>query len=186
MECHDQSKLQSFTEIIGYTEKWVWLKHTPIWEMALNHHYQNNPHHSEHFRDTDQMGRKTSKNMPIKYLEESIVDMLACRWERKLGGNPNVTNEELCNIEEIYLKRYTHHDKMMVIEILNKIKASSSSSLNIDIYELEVCSEKMYHRQISLDNSVPEALTWEDLEIHEDQENFVELDNALRAIKICE
>ena len=184
MECHDQSKLQSFTEIIGYTEKWVWLKHTPIWEMALNHHYQNNPHHPEHFQDTDQMGQKTSKNMPMEYLEESIVDMLACRWERKLGGNPIVTNEELCKIEEIYLKRYTYHDKMMVIAILNKIKASPS--LNIDFYELEVSSEKMYHRQISLDNSVPEALTWEDLEIHEDQENFVELDNALSAIKIYE
>merc|ERR1712062_147793 len=128
--------------------------------------------------------KKTSNNMPIKYLEESIVDMLACRWERKLGGNPIVTNEELCNIEEIYLKRYTYHDKMMVIAILNKIKASPS--LNIDFYELELSSEKMYRRQISLDNSIPEALTWEDLEVHEDQENFVELDNALSAIKIYE
>ena len=72
----------------------------------------------------------------------------------------------------------------MIIAILNKIKAGPS--LNIDFYELEVSSEKMYHRQISLDNSVPEALTWEDLEIHEDQENFVELDNALSAIKIYE
>ena len=183
MECHDQSKLQSFTEIIGYTEKWVWLKHTPIWEMALDHHYQNNPHHTEYFQD--KMGQKTSNNMPIRYLEESIVDMLACRWERKLGGNPNVTNEELCNIEEIYLKRYNHHDKMIVIEILNKLRASSPN-LDLGLYSPEDCSKKLDQRQNSLDNSVPEALTWEDLEMNEDQENFVQLDDVFGSIKICE
>ena len=134
------------------------------------------------------MGQKTSKNMPIRYLEESIVDMLACRWERQLGGNPNVTNEELCNIEEIFLKRYIHHDKMIVIEILKKMKASSSSpSLDLGLYSLEKkCSKKLDQRQISLDNSVPEALTWKDLEINEDQESFVELDDEFSSIKIYE
>ena len=127
--------------------------------------------------------------MPIRYLEESIVDMLACRWERKLGGNPNVTNEELCNIEEIFLKRYIHHDKMIVIEILKKMKASSTSPcLDLGLYtSLEKnCSKKLDQRQISLDNSVPEALRWKDLEINEDQESFVELDDVFSSIKIYE
>ena len=85
-----------------------------------------------------------------------------------------------------YLRQsHNHHDKMIVIEILNKLRASSPN-LDLVLYSPEDCSKKLDQRQNSLDNSIPEALTWEDLEIHEDQENFVELDNALSAIKIYE
>ncbi len=47
VENHDNSKLGSFVEVVGYTEKWVLngSMDSPAWQLALKHHYQNNPHH---------------------------------------------------------------------------------------------------------------------------------------------
>jgi len=33
--------------------------------------------------------------MDIEYLEESLIDMLACEWERKLNGREDVTRLEI-------------------------------------------------------------------------------------------
>ena len=53
IESHDDSKIGSFVEVVGYTDKWVWngSQDSPAWQAALQHHYQNNPHHPEYHVD---------------------------------------------------------------------------------------------------------------------------------------
>jgi hypothetical protein len=59
-------------------------------------------------------------------LEESVIDMLACRWERKLSGSENVTKANLVeNFEEYFLQRYTDGDRIKVKNIIKKIGSGS-------------------------------------------------------------
>ena len=63
--------------------------------------------------------------MKMKYLEESVVDMLACAWERKLGGREDVNSKELAYVEDRFLERYLQEDKCQVKDILDKISRSN-------------------------------------------------------------
>ena len=40
--------------------------------------------------------------------------MVACHWERKLGGNPDVTDADLLHFDEEFLTRYTKADREKV------------------------------------------------------------------------
>eukprot|EP00092_Neocalanus_flemingeri_P030092 GFUD01032669.1.p1 GENE.GFUD01032669.1~~GFUD01032669.1.p1 ORF type:complete len:221 (-),score=65.38 GFUD01032669.1:586-1248(-) len=112
---HDLTK-NSFLELVGYTAKWVWNLHCPLWEAALAHHYHHNPHHPQH---------APGHRMALSDLEESVVDMLACSWERTLGGGDEVTADKIGNVEEIYLERYLAEDREIVREVLGRIVRSN-------------------------------------------------------------
>ena len=61
-------------------------------------------------------------DMPDKDLEESVIDMIACRWERKLSGDQNLLKKHLVeNFEEFFLQRYTENDRIKVSSIIRNI-----------------------------------------------------------------
>jgi len=111
---HDDSKF-SFIEIVGYTDRWTWGKSSLLWEEALQHHYANNPHHPQFYQD---------KRMTRESLEESIVDMMACHWERKEGGGDEVPAEKIAGFSDFYLERYLPEDKLEVVALLEQIRNS--------------------------------------------------------------
>lgn len=49
---------------------------TPMANIGFKHHYENNPHHPEHYAST------RDKRMPDVYVVEAVVDGLACVFER--------------------------------------------------------------------------------------------------------
>ncbi len=109
---HDNSKMTSFIEVVGYTMQWTWkIKGTRIWDQALAHHYNVNPHHPEHYKEN-------GGNMEARFLQESIIDMAACRWERILGGRSDVSRIEMFNINDDFLARYTPQDRKIVRDFL--------------------------------------------------------------------
>lgn len=117
---HDQSKY-SFKQVIGYTKRFIhscsW--EDEIWQDALQDHYHKEDHHPEHYKN---------KNMPRDYLEESVIDMIACHWERDLYGITNMDNYELANINKIFLNRYTVDDKKEVTDLLKNIQMDNNSN----------------------------------------------------------
>ena len=118
---HDDSKLTSFLEIIGYTQRWIWKIKTDAWEDAWKHHYTANPHHPEYYLHVDENGETFQDNMRYLDLVESVIDMVACRWERQLKGREDVTNDELLYIEEFYFTRYTASDRIKVAKLINQL-----------------------------------------------------------------
>ena len=54
-----------------------------------------------------------------------MVDMLACRWERKLGGAEGVTAERISDVHEVFLERYLPEDREIVRELLYRIRESN-------------------------------------------------------------
>ena len=105
----------SFLELVGYTAKFVWGLSCPLWEAALAHHFHHNPHHPQH---------DPAHRMALCYLEESVVDMLACNWERMLGGGDGVSAEKIADVAEGFLDRYLPEDREVVREMLQIIKSS--------------------------------------------------------------
>ena len=115
---HDDSKLTSFLEIIGYTQRWVWDLKTDIWDEAWKHHYTTNSHHPEYYIHSTEDGQATQNDMNYLDMVESVVDMLACHWERTLDGNEFVSCNELLDIQEFFLNRYTSSDRVRVKQLL--------------------------------------------------------------------
>jgi len=111
---HDQSKL-SFIEIVGYTDRWTWGRDSSLWTEALAHHYKHNPHHPQHL-----LGQR----MTPEDLEESVVDMMACHWERKEGGGEDVHASRIAGFSDFYLDRYQQDDRIIVSELLKKVRES--------------------------------------------------------------
>ncbi|KAJ3014624.1 UNVERIFIED_CONTAM: hypothetical protein HDU68_000196 [Siphonaria sp. JEL0065] len=117
---HDNSKVNSFLEVVGYTERWVHLnKDSPNWEPSLHHHLTHNSHHPE-FRVDPEKG--TPLEMEPSDLEESVVDMLAIRWERNLNGVGELAG--LVAVEPKYLERYHPADRPRVQVLLDLIGTS--------------------------------------------------------------
>jgi hypothetical protein len=59
-------------------------------------------------------------------LEESVIDMLACRWERKLSGSDDLKKKDLVeNFEEFFLLRYTENDRRKVNNIIKNISLAT-------------------------------------------------------------
>jgi hypothetical protein len=57
-------------------------------------------------------------------LEESVVDLMARRWELSLGGRQDAQLSELADMEERFLLRYTKEDKEKVEQYLKTIMKS--------------------------------------------------------------
>lgn len=114
VEEHDLSKF-TLVELIGYTHRWVWGKESELWKEALAHHYAQNPHHPQHRIGPMEEGD----------LEESVVDMMACSWERREGGRDDVSAEALADVNEGYLERYLPEDRVRVRRLLKTIQQSN-------------------------------------------------------------
>ena len=65
-------------------------------------------------------------NMPQTFLEESVIDMIASRWERNLEGRDEASVFELTDISERFMVRYTEVDKFKVLKMLNGIRNKAS------------------------------------------------------------
>ncbi|XP_060069449.1 uncharacterized protein LOC132549525 [Ylistrum balloti] len=116
---HDLSKYD-ISQAIGYTAKWVhkvnWNNNT--WQRSLNDHYRRESHHPQYHPE--------GERMPRKDLEESLVDMIACRWERDLKGNEEVTWHDLVDFHPNFLKRYCEEDLTEVTSLIKRIKEHCS------------------------------------------------------------
>lgn len=112
---HDLSKYD-LVQAIGYTVRWVHLIDNDTWRAALDNHYKREPHHPQFFGK----GRMTEK-----YLEESLIDMVACRWERMLEGDENVKDFDLVDFNPVYLNRYNNDDLKYILATIRCIKSDS-------------------------------------------------------------
>ena len=65
----------------------------------------------------------------VPCLQESLVDMLACQWERVYQGREDVTARELANMEEKFLQRYVETDRVKVRELLDRIVQGENHSI---------------------------------------------------------
>lgn len=81
-----------------------------IWEDALQHHYRHNPHHPQYF---------LGFSMAYEDLQESLIDMLACRIERDFHGFVEIEPKMLVDIPEYYLTRYKDHEQHLAGCILD-------------------------------------------------------------------
>ena len=50
--------------------------------------------------------------------------MLACNWERKLGGGEGVTAKKIGDVAEGFLEKYLPEDREIGGDLLQKIKSS--------------------------------------------------------------
>ena len=113
---HDLSKYE-LAEAVGYTLRWVHGRDSPHWVQALGHHYGVQPHHPQFFI----MGKTGLGLMSAAALQESLVDMVACRWERQLDGRPDVTDAQLVDIAPSFLERYQPPDRAAVQALIDSI-----------------------------------------------------------------
>ena len=72
--------------------RWVWKIDCPVWHEALDHHYHHNPHHPQ---------QCPGQEMEECHLEESVVDMMACNWERRLSGAETASNRDISFCQEV-------------------------------------------------------------------------------------
>ena len=124
---HDLSKF-SAVEALGYAVKFGRensskplknSRHIAMWESALKHHYDNNPHHPQFHSGQD---------MPRHYLLESVIDMLGCRLERNLAGHSDLKIEDIFKIPDTYLERYTASDRVRVKAYLSQWERDITAS----------------------------------------------------------
>jgi len=121
---HDDSKLTSFIEIVGYTHRWILNIETKEWDQAWVHHYTNNSYNPEYYITKE----KVQKDMDFVNLVVSVMDLIAFRWEKIFCGNEEVTNKSLLVIEEQILKRYTLTDRLRISIIIDQLKKRPSYS----------------------------------------------------------
>nr|BDT62967.1 MAG: hypothetical protein [Trachysalambria curvirostris nimavirus] len=165
---HDLSKF-AFSQAIGYTLKWVHKITNDISEMALKLHLNNEPHHPQMWSHTHTPREKRlktemwtknccefyqggpygldvnkhkfkSEDMPIQYLYESYIDLVALEWQWKKNVNETILHDilkrkddeifddTLVSIENNYLDRYKEDQKKIIIALIHKIKKSCAES----------------------------------------------------------
>ncbi|KAK3106134.1 hypothetical protein FSP39_013420 [Pinctada imbricata] len=112
-EKHDLTKF-TMAQAVGYTARWVHGVDNKAWQSALEHHYCNEPHHPQYYGHG---GR-----MEMRYLEESLVDMAACRWERQLGGAEDAQTRDLVTFNPVFLKRYHDEDREIIEDLIKRIQ----------------------------------------------------------------
>jgi hypothetical protein len=114
------------------------------WQMALNHHYEFNPHHPEFFY-TKLSDGKLDKNKHMlyynedsvngaDYLDESLIDMLACVGERKMGNDETFSLSKWLDIDVSYLNRYSSVDRNYIEERLNQCRTVVKNFIEIEKY----------------------------------------------------
>lgn len=141
---HDLSKFR-LEQAVGYTLRWVHGLHSDLWVHASNLHLLQEDHHPQHyFRRTridelrpvcEQKGHAHTDDERMDELAryESILDMVACRWERRLGGDHGVATSQLANTseEESALGRYCPCDLKYVKDVYKKIESFDDEKINI-------------------------------------------------------
>ena len=108
---HDCSKFE-YDEVYGYVLKWTHGQECDEWQLALDHHLQNNDHHPEYY---------SGRVMDGLALVESVVDMLSWRWIKNRETFP-VNSPWLFDIEDKYLDRYEATDREKVRTMLEEWK----------------------------------------------------------------
>lgn len=102
----------------------MWGVDCDAWREALAHHYSNNPHHPQFC---------PGQPMEQTFLEESVVDMLACQWERVCHGREEATAREIATMDQVYLERYEETDRRKVRQILDQILLADSETENLQM-----------------------------------------------------
>ncbi|XP_067951855.1 uncharacterized protein [Watersipora subatra] len=134
---HDLSKFSS-AELEPYTIKFVNKapdSENPAWESALEHHYKNNPHHPQYWE---------GKPMPEEFLKESIIDMLAARYQYAEAKEvlPDQLQPEMFDVQPMYLTRYIDSDKKRVQDELDRLKAIDWHAVPIQGLNFSISSKK--------------------------------------------
>jgi len=80
------------------------------WMNAVNNHYAVNPHHPQHYQ-SDRLSKMNTLD-----LQESLIDMLACRIERVLSGFPAIAIQALLDFPLYLYERYTETDRNFISE----------------------------------------------------------------------
>eukprot|EP01084_Bolivina_argentea_P092122 165772_1 len=117
---HDDSKLQK-AEAPGYVDKWVRKLDTQAWRDAWAHHQANNPHHPEYWGESP---------MPQVFLAESVIDGLACAWERDYGMKKMPLSVLAANrdkdgkFKDRPFDRYSGDDKERALSFLRELQHS--------------------------------------------------------------
>jgi len=62
--------------------------------------------------------------MSPESLEESVVDMMACHWERNEGGGDSVPAERIATFSDFFLDRYLPEDRRLASQLLARIRHS--------------------------------------------------------------
>lgn len=106
-----------------------------VWVKSTVNHYKANPHHPQYYGDL---------TMPIADLEQSIIDMLACRFQRDLKSLTFLTAGTIMDIPGICLTRYKPKDQVMVINIISNWSASIQ---NLIMYPTENQLDLLQHWQ---------------------------------------
>lgn len=129
---HDCSKFTA-PEVLGYTvmfgkgsgfEELTDPEEKKEWELSLKSHYDSNPHHPQFFeRSLESHPRKVFESIldvpgGKTFLEESLIDMLACRGERNLSDDSKFSIEKWMSIPECFFKRYRYRDCEWVKKLL--------------------------------------------------------------------
>lgn len=159
IERHDLSKY-AFSQAIGYTLKFIHKSSHPIWRAACDLHLKHEPHHpqawckninpkaklqmlekwlqvSSEIRSDCMYGIDLSKlnlengYLPLPFLLESYVDMIAIEWERKKGKSEKISDSELVYMEEKFLLRYNKEQRKNIFDFVNVVISSDNSWRNV-------------------------------------------------------
>ncbi|XP_063608476.1 uncharacterized protein LOC134782762 [Penaeus indicus] len=129
-ERHDLSKFR-LEQAVGYTLRWVHGLHSDLWVRACNLHLLQEDHHPQYyFRRAHIDMQKGDAHTDDERMDElaryeSILDMVACRWERRLGGDRGVATSQLVNASEEVseLGRYCPCDLKYVTDVYKIIES---------------------------------------------------------------
>lgn len=104
------------------------------WELSLRSHYAHNPHHPEYFYPVID-GVKTNSVYESEgggrlFLDESIINVLACRGERVLAADKVISIKNWFDIPDRYLARYNEKDKTYVKERLAEFSHKAADYLS--------------------------------------------------------
>lgn len=119
VEDHDISKYGPY-EALGFTIMFGYnniIKELPgwekeEWEKSLSHHYMANKHHP-------QRSQYIEEEMTELDLQESLLDMMACRFERELQKcNGIISYTALLSFVEHYFNRYNTSQKNYIHDFI--------------------------------------------------------------------
>lgn len=92
---------------------WVYGMDNVCWKKVLQYYYDYEFYYLQYFLDG---------KMEVRYLEESLVDMIGFCWERNLNGVEEVFNQDLVDFNLVYLLCYCLEDLEKVKVFIEKIK----------------------------------------------------------------
>ncbi|KAK7069202.1 hypothetical protein SK128_022265, partial [Halocaridina rubra] len=157
---HDLSKY-AFSQAIGYALKFVHNLDHPIWKAACELHLQCEPHHPKTWgKKFTPLQKKEnlqkwlldgslygfdveshayeSECLPIPFLYESYIDMMAVEWEKKKGQRPDISLSELIYMDDKFLLRYSEAQRKLVTDLIDRVIASDDTLLNVKLTNNEI------------------------------------------------